>query len=239
MKLNLYLISGSIQSIEFKLNKSKQNEKKVIENLKNYIKYIKEIPGVIDLIKSYEKIKNNDIFYPEESKIISKKEDFQFIYNELCKKLNKTKVVLNQKFNILKDGKSAKQFHKKCDNIGPNLTIIKTKENIIFGGFTMKNWKSGEKCKKDDLAFIFNLQNKKIYNIKKGENAIKGTEDQLVNFWNGKNNGYSSLVVTDECKNNNTCIKNDSSYEGMISDYEINGGKFNFQVLEMELYEIY
>ena len=137
-----------------------------------------------------------NVFYPEKSNIISKIEDFKFIYDAQCKKLNKSKIIFNQKFNILKDGKGAEQFHEKSDNIGPNLIIIKTKENIIFGGFTMRNWKPAPICKKDDLAFIFNLQKKKIYNIKKGENVIKGVLDHVVNFWNGKSE-YSSLVVTD------------------------------------------
>lgn len=128
------------------LNKTKQNEKIIIENLKEYIKYIKGIPGVYDLIKSYEN--GSNIFYPKKSNIISKIEDFKFIYDALCKKLNKSKIIFNQKFNILKDGKRAKQFHENCDNIGPNLTIIKAEENIIFGGFTMRNWKPDSICKK-------------------------------------------------------------------------------------------
>ena len=119
-------------------------------------------------------------------------DDFQFIYKELCKKLNKEKITLIQKFNVLKDGDSATKFHEKCDNIGPNLTIIKTKKNIIMGGFTTRNWKCEKESKKDDLAFIFNFNNKKIFNIKKGENAITSRKDQLINFWNGKNSSYSS-----------------------------------------------
>ena len=166
-------------------------------------------------------------------------DDFQFIYKELCKKLNKEKITLIQKFNVLKDGDSATKFHEKCDNIGPNLTIIKTKKNIIMGGFTTRNWEYEIESKKDDLAFIFNFNNKKIFNIKKGENAITSRRDQLINFWNG-NSTFSSLVVVDKCFNNsnNTCNKNETSYEGIENDYEINNGDFQFYVSEMEVYEI-
>ena len=46
-----------------------------------------------------------------------------------------------------------------------------------MGGFTTRNWEYEEKSKKDDLAFIFNFNNKKIFNIKKGENAITSRRD--------------------------------------------------------------
>ena len=241
LKINLFLMTGETQVINLKLNRIKQNEEQTIKKLKEYIRYIKRIPGVNDLIQSYEN--NSFIFYPEKSNIIKKLDDFQFIYKELCKKLNKEKITLYQKFNVLKDGDSATKFHEKCDNIGPNLTIIKTKKNIIMGGFTTRNWEYEEKSKKDDLAFIFNFNNKKIFNIKKGENAITSRRNQLINFWNGKDSTSSSLVVVDKCFNNsscsnNTCKKNETSYEDIENDYEINNGDFQFYVSEMEVYEI-
>jgi hypothetical protein len=101
----------------------------------------------------------------------------------------------------------------------------------------MNNWSGNSINKKDDLAFVFNLQNKKIYNIKKGENSIFCSKWFLINFYNGKG-GSSSLVVTDKRKNSNTCCKNDSSYQNFTIDYELNNGKQFFNVLEMEIYEI-
>ena len=37
---------------------------------------------------------------------------------------------------------SAVIFHKKCDNIGPTLIIVKSEHSKIFGGFTDIDWKS-------------------------------------------------------------------------------------------------
>ena len=42
------------------------------------------------------------------------------------------------------DGWKPKDFHKRCDNKGPTLTIIKTKGGTICGGFTMQNWESSD-----------------------------------------------------------------------------------------------
>jgi len=238
LKVNLYLMTGETQLVNIKLNKIKYTEAEVNTKLKEYIKYIKSIPGVNDLITSYEKLINQINFSNVKSKIIPKLEDFKFIYEELCKKLNKTKLKFIQKFNVLKDGDSSKEFHKKCDNIGPNLSIIKTKENIIFGGFTMNNWSCGTTNKKDDLAFLFNFQNKKIYNIKKGDNAIYCSNSLLINYYNGKGN-YSSLYVNNNCLKEKglTCPKSDTSYN-FSKNYELNNGNQYFYVSEMEIYEV-
>ena len=69
-----------------------------------------------------------------------------------------------------KDGFSAKSFHEKCDNKSETLTIIKSTDNFIFGGYTEIDWDStlwnghvGEKnCSRREgkgNEFIFTLKN--------------------------------------------------------------------------------
>ena len=41
-----------------------------------------------------------------------------------------------------RDGFEARNFHDKCDNQGPTLTIIKSSDDFIFGGYTEINWDS-------------------------------------------------------------------------------------------------
>ena len=93
--------------------------------------------------------------------------------------------------------------------------------------------------KKDDLAFLFNYQTKKIHNITKGENAIYCFNNALINFYNNKG-GLSTLYLNDNCfnKDSNTCQIKDSSYTNFIKDYELNNGNLYFKVSEFELYEI-
>ena len=42
------------------------------------------------------------------------------------------------------DGKTAKDFHRCCDNKGPTLVVIKSGQ-FICGGYTSKSW-SSRKC---------------------------------------------------------------------------------------------
>ena len=47
-------------------------------------------------------------------------------------------------FRANSDGKTAADFHRCCDNKGPTLIVIQSKE-YIFGGYTSKSWTS-RKC---------------------------------------------------------------------------------------------
>ena len=180
LNIQLYLMSGDINIINIKMDKIKKSEKEIIAKLKEYIKYIKSIPGVNQLIYDYEH--KNNINVIKKSNIIKNIKDFYFIYETLCKKLNKIKFNFTQKYNALIDGDSANNFHLKCDNIGPNLSIVKTKENLIFGGFTMNNWSGNRIYKRDNLSFVFNFQNKKIHGIKHDRFAIWCENRCSINF---------------------------------------------------------
>ncbi len=60
------------------------------------------------------------------------------------------------------DGFSSKIFHKKCDHFKNTLTIVKSINGNVFGGFTTQSWTSNkfnDYKKKDKDAFIFSLEN--------------------------------------------------------------------------------
>ncbi len=40
---------------------------------------------------------------------------------------------------------SAKYFHEYCDNKGPTLVVIKSREGWMFGGYTTKSWSGGKR----------------------------------------------------------------------------------------------
>ena len=62
----------------------KLNQNEIIYRLKSYIKYLKGIPGVNELIHSYEN--QNQKIFSLKSKIIPNENDFKFIYDEICKR---------------------------------------------------------------------------------------------------------------------------------------------------------
>ena len=59
-----------------------------------------------------------------------------------------------------RDGFDSSNFHSKCDNIPNTLTIIKSTNGNIFGGYTDQAWDSSGQYKTDPNAFLFSLINK-------------------------------------------------------------------------------
>ena len=76
---------------------------------------------------------------------------------------------------------SGKQFHHGCDIYPHTVSVIKTKQGEIVGGYTSQTWE-GEKEKYDDTAFLFNINDKRKFNIKKGKVAIKPSYENLPVF---------------------------------------------------------
>ena len=58
-----------------------------------------------------------------------------------------------------RDGWKASDFHAKCDNKGTTITVIRSSDGFIFGGFADKTWTSSAKgyCKSDKY-FLFTLK---------------------------------------------------------------------------------
>lgn len=76
---------------------------------------------------------------------------------------------------------SGKQFHHSCDLYPHTVSVIRTKQGEIVGGYTSQTWE-GEKEKYDNNAFLFNIQDKRKFNIKKGKIAIKPNYENLPVF---------------------------------------------------------
>lgn len=154
-----------------------------------------------------------------------------------------TKNLLKLVYRGSKDGFSSRDFHKKCDLIDNTITIVKTSDNDIFGGFTSKNWNpKGQdgNYKYDDKAFLFKFTNKIEKPIKlpiiDPHKAIICHESYGPIFGSGN----------DICIANN-CNKNSSSYSYISSYYQPEltnnnrnflSGSTNFNCVEVEIFQI-
>ena len=59
-----------------------------------------------------------------------------------------------------RDGMSNDTFHNKCNNKGPNISLIKSEKGYIFGGFSSTDWiNSSGGYKSAPGSFIFTLTN--------------------------------------------------------------------------------
>jgi hypothetical protein len=181
-----------------------------------------------------------------ESKIV-KDNEIKFLMNrirEIHPKINN--IYFNLVYRATEDGDKAADFHKKCDKIGPNITLIKTRKGYIFGGFTFKNWEHMPRdidvnkpnlgsASRDSRAFGFSVSNQKIYNNEKpNEFAIWCNRNFGPTF---KNNLFQ---IFDSClrKGGYCSIRSNSHFGGQFHDYEISGGESRFRVEELEVYEV-
>lgn len=137
-------------------------------------------------------------------------------------------------YKVTRDGDKIKNFSDKCGNIKNTLIIIKTTENLIFGGFTKEMWGNSHADKKDDNAFCFSVNNKKIYESVRGSNSIFFYPGNIFGFFwfidikeNSLTNGGSDH--TPWCN---------GYYNGVTSRFELNEGKEDFKISEIECYQI-
>ena len=129
-------------------------------------------------------------------------------------------------------GDSSKIFHERCDKLKMSLVLIETDKDIRFGGFTTKSW--GGNCLKkiDNKAFVFNLDNNKIYDVINNEPAI-GCYPKFGPVFFG-----CQIRIYDEffTKGGTTCHKG-LNYRTTL-DYELNNGEQKFFIKDIEVYNI-
>lgn len=67
-------------------------------------------------------------------------------------------------YKASKDGFSSQNFHNFCDNQGETITVIKSSNGYIFGGYNPVNWTSSSVYTNDMKTFLFSLVNAKGFN---------------------------------------------------------------------------
>ena len=212
-----------------------ENQNPVQENQESY--YNRTNPNLSNYNASKDSINSKIVNY----------DDIIFLQNRIKQIHPKIKdVYFNLTYRASEDGDKAADFHKKCDKIGPNVVLIKTRKGNIFGGFTFKNWEHLERdvdprrpnlgsASRDSNAFGFSVNKQKIYNNEKpNEFAIWCNRLFGPTF---KNNLFQ---IFDSCmKKGGYCsIRANSHFGGQAHDYEISGGEARFKVDELEVFEV-
>ncbi|XP_031573985.1 uncharacterized protein LOC116307805 [Actinia tenebrosa] len=91
-------------------------------------------------------------------------------------------------FNSRHHGWNMVDFHTKCDNKGPTVSLFKIRDDAIFGGFTTADW--GGASQYADKGFLFSLKNVDnktlpILTLNFKDNAIKSLPASGPIFGNG------------------------------------------------------
>ena len=237
-----------LRALEDNLKKENEKKLKIIES--NYENKIKTLLNKISSLEDY--IKNNNY----ESRIkalenlekqIKRQIDSTIINNteELCFINNRLKVNFkdyNLIYRATRDGPKTSDFNEKCKGKNNQLIILKTTKGLIFGGYTQRGFQNtNDHIINDDSVFLFSIDNKKIYNIKKGSRALyENSNDGYGIYFDGPSNnpiylGWKNCDML--LHQSETCTKEIDSYS-FTKDYELNNGEKYFHLSEIEVFHI-
>jgi len=124
------------------------------------------------------------------------------------------------------------KFHEKCDGFGPTITLMKSTENKIFGGYTDIEWKSkGDEVKGKGKSFLFFVNDDKSMTKLK---CIKGNTE-VYHDANQLTFGVDRILITDQRLKENKCkfYVNDKYYQ--MADGE-NTKVEDFGLKQIEVY---
>lgn len=128
-------------------------------------------------------------------------------------------------------------FHQKCDNQGPTLSIFKIQvqqnsHNIrcIFGGYNFLYRDSSNSTKDYKSAFIFSVTHKKIFPTNNPQNSIVCCKEFCPSF------GYQNDII-ELCTSGYKGYYNSTDTFGDINRVCTNGQK-EFIILDLEVYKI-
>ena len=173
------------------------------------------------------------------SKIITNVEDLDLIARGLVKddldSLKNLRVGYKLIYRASEHGEESEDFHERCDDIEGTLTIIKTKEGNIFGGYTSLSWDPEEEAeKKDEEAFVFSLNLDKLY-------FESGKKDYSIFCDKSKGPCFVGMFAVQEYIFNTKSYINPwgiQCFSGEKTSYEINEGKNDFFIEELEVFQV-
>jgi hypothetical protein len=105
------------------------------------------------------------------------------------------------------DGWKPSDFHRKCDNQGATLTLVKSSAGRLFGGFASIGWQSrtSDHYAKDQESFIFSIDLKTTYRPTNIEKALWLYRDSGPSFGG---NAFVILGSQLNTKGNSHCFTN-------------------------------
>ena len=233
----LYTMISEVKNENFEL-------KHAIDNLKTENSQLKENNKLLFDSKNKESRKIENKNKPKKSKknIIDEGEKKSIkqslILNGDEEKINQLNIFISPslKFNseliyqMTRDGKAFEKFHELCDNISPNLLLIKDDKENIFGGYTNVCWEKTDCKKTDPTSFLFSLnKNKKYYPRNKYSFQILCFPDSGPRFGSG-NIGF-------QVDNMSLCISTRNG-EYLDESLSTNEPGIIFSVKEVEFYHI-
>lgn len=247
LSLSFFLPTGMQDEIKIVFEKENVNKDSIIQNLCDKIKNLENYVNI--LIKSDQKKdsmiklleqriekleqKEKSLINLEEIKqsSIINKDEINIVLDELKNHdYFKTKNIgFKLIYKAAKDGHLLTNFHNKCDNKEQCIIFFKNKKGKRFGGYTQMGFNSNGKDK-DDNAFVFSLDSKKIFKVKKGCIALYNQKN-CIGFKN-------TIYLYDGDLFNNSYLASGSADSYDMKGYELSSNYSSTIITEIELYQI-
>lgn len=226
-----------IKSISKKLDEYKTKLPTLIDPEADYAKakdvldkaVVKMIDTIFGLENGIEDISTGDSF-PKSS--LAKATDFGLIKKWLDKEYK------NKKFKLVykgtKDGLNATAFHEKANNKGPTITIIKSSQDKIFGGFMPDAWTSRNGYINTRKSWLFSLTNKAKYEMNSPDTYAQYGGYDYSSYGPTFGGGHDIYLATDFGTSSNYCNRHSYNFTDNTS---LTGG-YNFTVTEVEVFSL-
>ena len=238
LKLKINQLENNIIEKDNKINQILNKNKELNEENKNLKEKLKKI-------EEEENKNKKNIFDLNESYIVKNKEKKIALKNWISEN-GKIKNI-NLLYRATRDGDSCESFYNKCGEKGITISLIKTKKNRIFGGFSTAQWtdKKGNIKLYDKTAFLFSLDDMKKYNILKLELAIGCYPEETCLVYCNCGDACGVCLKNKILKvkgnfnflNSNNFENHKSRVYNVPSDFCLSGENY-FEVEEVEVYQV-
>ena len=231
---NKKVIKNKSKNIEDTVEFLKNEVLKLNERISSLEKENKNLSSKLSILEKYLTPQINDQIKLKQkilSDIITNINELDIINKRLLRQNKRTVYTLIYK--ATRDGDKAETFHTMCDSYNHTLVLIKTIKGRKFGGYAYEKWEGEDISKVDNRAFLFSIDNKKVYNVNKNEEAIGCYK------LNGPDFCGWQIVIQDNFLTNKQCYTGEKEMNFKTTeDYELNGGEKYFGVEELEVFQI-
>ena len=237
VKLILFPPIMNIDKIILDIPRKDINKDEIIEELiasnTKLIKRVDLLEKELREIKEILQINNitRNIYPKIDSTIIYTNEENNFIID--C--LGKRNLKFQKIYTMSKEGNELyEEFHKFCDNKGPTLCLFKIQNrDIRYGGFASVSWDSNSGEKRDENAFIFSVNNKKMFKSTNYNSSIFCKYNYGPFFGGNSDSSFAELWC---CGKNSCGFYNNKIYKD--SNKECTQGLYGFNLDELEVFQV-
>lgn len=194
--LQIDKLTKEIAELQTKASNTTDSENKIEQSLSTTSNIITSKHALKDKKKHKNKDNRINIIYNQIPKFSI---ETSTLFNsklviELLTKVFKKPFKAYLKYKATQDGEKAYNFHRHCVGMSPTLTVIKTTNKQIIGGYTEAQWINTLNYVEDEKAFLFKLTSNgyKIYEVNESVYALNCRKNLGPSF------GKSDLIINEE-----------------------------------------